>query len=393
MIIKEADYIFDFGPKAGIHGGEIIAKGTYNEIKKDPKSLTGQYLSHKKKIPLPTKRRDISKKDLKIKKASLHNLKNIDVAFPLNAITTVTGVSGSGKSTLINDILKKAAFLGIHQRKDEVSFPFAKVSGLDNFNKVISLDQSPIHQSSRSDVSTYSDIQPIVRSIYSNLLLAKTKGLKPRHFSYNHISGMCRTCWGLGYKKIQLQFLPPVTTLCESCKGFKLNPISLEVKYKNKHIGHLLDLTIFEAKEFFEAFAKLTKKLDYLIEVGLGYLKLGQGLTTLSGGEVQRLKLAKELSKKRSNKTLYLLDEPTIGLHFVDIEKLLKIFHSLADKKNTIIVIEHNLDVIKNADYIIDIGKDAGEKGGRVIAEGSIDEIIKNKNSYTAKYLKSYVSK
>ncbi|NGX34353.1 MAG: hypothetical protein K1060chlam1_00705, partial [Candidatus Anoxychlamydiales bacterium] len=391
MIIKEADYIFDFGPKAGIHGGKIIAKGTYSEIKKDPKSLTGKYLSHKKKIPLPIKRRDIAKKDLKIKQARLHNLKNIDVSFPLNAMSVVTGVSGSGKSTLINDILKKAAFLGILQKKDKITLPFAKVSGLENFNKVISLDQSPIHQSPRSDVLTYSDIHPLIRSIYSNLLLAKTKGLKPRHFSYNHISGMCRTCWGLGYKKVQLQFLPPITTICDSCNGFKLNPISLEVKYKNKHIGHLLDLTIFEAKEFFEAFSKITKKLDYLIEVGLGYLKLGQGLTTLSGGEVQRLKLAKELSKKRSNKTLYLLDEPTIGLHFVDIEKLLKIFHSLVDKKNTLIIIEHNLDIIKNADYILDIGKDAGEKGGEIIADGSVSEIIKNKNSYTAKYLKPYL--
>jgi len=391
MIIKEADYIFDFGPKAGKLGGQIIAKGTYDEIINDPKSITGKYLSHKTIIPIFENKRDISKKDLIIKKAHLHNLKNIDVAFPINAITVVTGVSGSGKSTLINDILKRAAFLGINQRKDEIKLPFATVKGLDNFNKVISLDQSPIHQSSRSDVSTFSDVQPIIRSIYSELLLAKTKGLKPRHFSYNHISGMCRTCWGLGYKKVHLQFLPSVTTICDACNGFKLNPISLEVKYKNKHIGHLLDLTILEAKDFFEAFAKLTKKLDYLIEVGLGYLKLGQELTTLSGGEAQRLKLAKELSKKRSNKTLYLLDEPTIGLHFVDIEKILKIFHSLADKKNTLIIIEHNLDIIKNADYIIDIGKDAGEKGGNIVAKGSIEQIIKNKDSYTAKYLKNYL--
>lgn len=390
MIIKEADYIFDFGPKAGREGGKIISKGTYKEILKDPKSITGKYLSHKINILMPEKRRDVSKKDLKIKNANLHNLKNIDVSFPLNAITLVTGVSGSGKSTLINDILKKAAFLGINQRKDEIVLPYGKVSGLKNFDKVISLDQTPIHQSSRSDVSTYSDIQPIIRSIYSELTLAKTKGLRPRHFSYNHIAGMCRTCWGLGYKKVQLQFLPSVTTICDSCKGYRLNPISLEVKYKNKHIGHLLDMTILEAKEFFSAFSKLTKKIDYLIEVGLGYLKLGQELTTLSGGEVQRLKLAKELSKKRSNKTLYLLDEPTIGLHFVDIEKLLKIFHSLADKKNTLIIIEHNLDVIKNADYIIDIGKDAAEKGGEIIAQGPIDDILKNKQSYTAKYLKAF---
>ncbi|NGX64153.1 MAG: hypothetical protein KR126chlam6_01580, partial [Candidatus Anoxychlamydiales bacterium] len=362
-------------------------------IKKDPKSITGQYLSHKKRISIPEKTRDITKKDLKIKKAKLHNLKNIDVEIPLNAITVITGVSGSGKSTLINDILKKAAFLGVKQRKDKVTFDYGQVEGLSNFEKVISLDQSPIHQTSRADVSTYSDVMPTIRFIYSNLLLAKTKGLKPRHFSYNHLSGMCRNCWGLGYKKVQLQFLPPIKTLCDSCHGQKLNPISLEVKYKNKNVGHILDLTIIEAKDFFVSFAKLTKKLDVLIEVGLGYLKLGQGLNTLSGGEAQRLRLAKELSKRRVNKTLYLFDEPTIGLHFVDIEKLLKIFHKLSDKKNTLIIIEHNLDIIANADYIIDIGKDAGEKGGQIIAKGSPSQIIKNKTSYTSKYLNEYLKK
>ena len=391
MIIKEADYIFDFGPKAGLQGGKIISQGTFDQIKKDPKSITGQYLSHKKTIPIPTKRRDISKKDLIIKNARLHNLKNVSVKIPLGAITVVTGVSGSGKSTLINDILKKAASLAIKHRKDETIFPYGKVEGLSNFDKVISLDQGPVHQTSRADVGTFSDIMPQIRFVFTNLMLAKTKGLKPRHFSYNHISGMCRTCWGLGKKKINLQFLPAVSVECDTCHGYKLNPISLEVKYKNKHLGHILDLTIYEAKVFFETFAKLTKKIDQLIEVGLGYLKIGQELNTLSGGEAQRLKLAKELSKKRSNKTLYLLDEPTIGLHFIDIENLLKIFHRLADKKNTLIIIEHNLDLIANADYIIDIGKDAGEKGGKIIAQGSPEKIIQDKNSYTAKYLKSYI--
>ncbi len=392
MIIKKADYIYDFGPKAGIDGGKILAHGTYEEIKNNPLSLTGQYLSKKKQIPIPKKRRDISKKDLKIKKANLHNLKNIDVEIPLGAITCITGVSGCGKSTLINDILKKAAIYGIKKREDFVEFPFGQVSGLNNFDKVISLDQTPIGQTIRADVSTYCDIMPSIRLIYSNLLIAKTKGLKPRHFSCNHLSGMCKTCFGLGYKKIYLQYLPALTITCEACKGYRLNPISLEVKYKNKHIGHVLDITLKEAKTFFEAFAKLTQKIDVLIEVGLGYLKLGQELQTLSGGEAQRLKLATELAKKRSNKTLYLLDEPTIGLHSIDIENLLKIFHGLADKKNTLIIIEHNLDLIANADYVIDIGKEAAEKGGEIIALGTPEEIIKNNDSHTGKYLKSYLS-
>lgn len=392
MIIKKADYIFDFGPKAGIHGGKILAHGTYDEIIKNPYSITGAYLSKRKSIPIPKKRRDISKKELKIKKASLHNLKNINVEIPIAAITCITGVSGSGKSTLINDILKKAALQALKKREDQIDLSYGIVSGLKNFDKIISLDQSPIGQTIRADVSTYSEIMPIIRSIYSDLLLSKTKGLKPRHFSYNHLSGMCRNCWGLGYKKIYLQYLPAISVTCDVCNGFRLNPISLEIKYKNKHIGHILELTLEEAKSFFEAFPKLTKKIEVLLEVGLGYLKLGQELQTLSGGEAQRLKLATELAKKRSNKTLYILDEPTVGLHSVDIENLLKIFHKLADKNNTIIIIEHNLDLIANADYIIDIGKDAGEKGGEIIAIGTPEEIIKNKNSYTAEYLKSYLS-
>ena len=390
-IIKEADFIVDFGPKAGRHGGEITAKGSLNEILKNPNSLTGKYLSNKLQMPLPEKRRDTTNKALKIKKAKLHNLKNINLKIPLSAITSITGVSGSGKSTLILDILKKAAIAGVRNRKSKISYMYGEVEGIENFDKVIFLDQSPVGKTIRSDVGTYSEITPILRSFYASLLLSKTKGLKPGNFSYNHIRGMCRTCWGLGFKNIQLQFLPPIKVKCPSCNGFKLNPISLEVKYKNKHLGNILDLTIDEAKDFFEVLPKFSKKIKTLQEVGLGYLKVGQELQTLSGGEAQRLRLAKELSKRQTTKTLYLFDEPTIGLHNVDIEKLLKIFHRLADKKNTLIIIEHNLDIIANSDYIIDIGPEAGEKGGKIIAKGTINEFIKNKDSYTAKYLKEYL--
>ncbi|MBN2478741.1 MAG: excinuclease ABC subunit UvrA [Parachlamydiales bacterium] len=393
QIIEKADYVFDFGPSAGVNGGKILASGTIDEIKKNPKSLTGQYLSEAKKISLPEKRRPINKKDqITIEKARLHNLKNISASIPLNTITCITGVSGCGKSTLIHDILKKAAKAAIKQRKDEIHYPYGIVKGLKNFENIISLDQTPIGSTIRSDVGTYSDLMPVLRSFYSNLSSAKVKGLRPRNFSYNHIQGMCKTCWGLGFKNIQLQYLPPVKITCDACNGLKLNPLSLEVKYQNKNLGQVLDLTIDEAKEFFNILPKFSKMATLIQEVGLGYLKLGQELNSLSGGEAQRIRLAKELAKRRSSKTLYLLDEPTTGLHFVDIEKLLKIFHQLADKKNTLVIIEHNLDIIKNADYIIDLGLDAGENGGEVIFEGSFDDLLKNKKSYTAKYLKSYLS-
>jgi len=389
-LIKQADYIFDFGPKAGKAGGKVLAHGTYREILNNPKSLTAEYLSKKKSIPVPLKRRDISNKSLKISNAILHNLKNISVSIPLNAITCITGVSGSGKSSLIFDIVKKAAATGIRNKQDLVDLGYAKVDGLNNFSSIISLDQNPTHQTARADVGTFSEIMPLIRQIYANLLSSKTKGLKPRHFSYNHISGMCKTCYGLGYKKINLQYLPSVIMTCDACNGYRLNPISLEISYKNKNIGQILELTIEEAKMLFEPFSRITKKLNIFSQVGLDYLTLGQELNTLSGGEMQRLRLVKELCKKRSNSTLYLFDEPTTGLHFIDIENLLKIFHKLADKKNTLIIIEHNLDLISNADYIIDIGKDAGEKGGSIIAKGTPEEIIKNKISYTAKYLKEH---
>jgi excinuclease ABC subunit A len=364
MTVRSADYLFDFGPKAGREGGQITAHGTIKEIMKNPNSLTGAYLSGKRKIPIPKKRRPFHG-SIRIENAMLHNLKNISVEIPKAAITCLTGVSGSGKSSLMSYLQK-----------------------CKEFEKIIVMDQSPIGQTSRADVSTYSDIQPLIRALLSELPLAMTKGLQPRHFSPNHMRGMCRTCWGLGYKMVDLQFLPAVRVTCEACHGHRLNPISLEVKYKNKHLGDMLQLTVDEALQFFSAIPRIVKRLEKLIEVGLPYLTLGQELASLSGGEAQRLRLSRELAKRESGKTLYLIDEPTVGLHSEDVLKLLKIFHQLADKKNTLVIIEHNLDVIINADYLIDLGPDAGEHGGEVMATGTPEEVAHSKTSRTAKYIK-----
>lgn len=364
MTIREADYLFDFGPKAGKEGGQITAFGTIEEIEKDPNSLTGAYLSGRKKIPIPQKRRPVQETIL-IENATLHNLKNITVKIPKGIITCLSGVSGSGKSSLMS-YLKKSP----------------------DFEKIITIDQSPIGQTSRADVSTYSDVQPLIRSLYASLPLACVKGLQPRAFSPNHLRGMCRTCWGLGYKSVNLQFLPSVRIPCESCKGSRLNPISLEVKYKNKHFGQVLQMTVVEALAWFSEIPKIVRKLETLISVGLGYLSLGQELASLSGGEAQRMRLSRELAKRQSGKTLYLIDEPTVGLHPEDVLKLLKIFHGLADQKNTLVIIEHNMDVIVNADYLIDLGPDAGDEGGEVMAQGTPEEVAKSKKSLSAKYIK-----
>ncbi len=364
MTLACADYLFDFGPKAGKEGGQITAKGTLKEIQNNPRSLTGAYLSGKKQIPIPQKRRPFSP-DITIENATLHNLKNITVSLPKGAITCLTGVSGSGKSSLMSYL---------RARKE--------------FEKIITIDQNPIGQTSRADVSTYSDVQPLIRAHFAALPLALMKGLQPRHFSPNHLRGMCRTCWGLGYKTVDLQFLPSVRVPCESCKGSRLNPISLEVKYKGKHFGEVLQMGVVEALDWFSAIPQIAKKLKTLIDVGLGYLQLGQEIVSLSGGEAGRLRLSRELSKRESGKTLYLIDEPTVGLHPEDVLKLLHIFHGLADKKNTLVIIEHNIDVIVNADYIIDLGPDAGERGGQVMAKGTPEEVAKIKTSRTAKYIR-----
>ena len=364
MTIRASDYLFDFGPKAGKEGGQITAYGMIKEIEKDPNSLTGAYLSGRKKIPIPKKRRPF-KNSIKIEHADLHNLKDLTVEIPTSSITCLTGVSGSGKSSLMTYLNKK--------RKA--------------FDKIITIDQTPIGQTSRADVSTYSDIQPLIRARYASMALALTKGLLPRHFSSNHLRGMCRSCWGLGYKMINLQFLPAVRIKCEACHGFRLNPISLEVQYKGKHFGEVLQMTVEEALQFFSAIPKIVRKLETLCGVGLHYLQLGQELVSLSGGEAQRLRLSRELSKRSTGKTLYLIDEPTVGLHPEDVLKLLKIFHALADKNNTLVIIEHNMDVIVNADYIIDLGPDAGDEGGKIMAKGTPEEVSKIKKSKTAKYI------
>lgn len=388
MTINAADYLVDFGPKAGALGGHITAHGTIEEIKKNPNSLTGAYLSGKKQIPIPKKRRPI-KEGITIQDAALHNLKNISCKIPYAAITCLTGVSGSGKSTLMRHLLKPAAEAVVNKRKKPLIHEYCRTSfiGLDSFEKVVTIDQSPIGQTARADVSTYSEIQPVIRSLYASLPAAAIKGLMPGHFSPNHKKGMCRTCWGLGYKTIDLQFLPSVQITCESCKGYRLNPIALEVRYKGKHFGQIFDMSIHEALEWFSAIPKIVKRLKTLESVGLSYLKLGQAVASLSGGEAQRLRLSRELAKREWGKTLYLIDEPTVGLHSEDVALLLPIFHQLADKKNTLVIIEHNIDLILNADYIIDLGPDAGPHGGEIMATGTPEEVALVKKSKTAKYL------
>jgi excinuclease ABC subunit A len=394
LIVRRADYLFDFGPKAGKEGGRITARGTINQIMADPDSLTGAYLSGRKKIPMPAKRRPFSP-DIRIENASMHNLKNISVAFPKGAITCLTGVSGSGKSSLMRHLLKPATEMALHRSKkiEPIELHGSKFFGLHSFEKVLTIDQSPIGQTVRADVSTYTEIQPLIRAHFASLPKAKAKGLLPRYFSPNHIRGMCRTCWGLGYRTVDLQFLFAVRVPCESCKGYRLNPISLEILYKEKHFGQILEMTVSEAHIFFNAIPNIARRLQTLLDVGLGYLQLGQEIATLSGGEAQRIRLSRELAKRESGTTLYLIDEPTVGLHSEDIAKLLTIFQRLADKKNTILLIEHNLDVIASADYLIDLGPEAGEAGGHIVATGTPEEVARVKKSYTGRYLADILKK
>lgn len=386
MTIAEADYILDFGPQSGEHGGRIVAEGTLPQILKNPESLTGQYLTGKKSVPLPAKRRTAEKGTLKVRKASVNNLKNLSIDFPIGALSCITGVSGSGKSTLLYDVIKPAVEKGLWE-KDKVVIESGEVSGIEHFERVLTIDQNPIGHTVRSDVATYVEVLGPIREFFASLPKAKTHGLEPKHFSYNHRRGMCTHCWGLGYKKIAMHFLPPVKVLCEECKGLRLNSLSLEVTYQDKSLGELLNFTIEEIRVIFQNHPRIVRILDTLIAVGLGYLRLGQEMVSLSGGEAQRIKLSRELSKRSRGKTLYLLDEPTTGLHSEDILKLLKVLHQLVDKGNTILFIEHNLDMIKNADFVVDLGPDAGEKGGYLVAIGTPEEISRKKNSWTGKYL------
>lgn len=386
--IQTADYMLDFGPLAGVHGGHISAKGTLKEMMENPDSLTGAYLSGRAAIPLPAKRRQRDRGTISIKKASLHNLKNVNVEIPVGLMTLLTGVSGSGKSTLMQQILLPAIKQGLDSSSDKISLGYGTVSGIGQFDKMLSIDQNPIGHTARSDVGTYVDVLSRMREFFASLPLARSKGLQPKHFSYNHRRGMCTACWGMGYRKVEMYFLPAVKVVCEDCKGLRLNPVSLEVLYNGKNFGHYLDSTVEECRLLFQHHPRVTRILDTLIAVGLGYCKLGQEIATLSGGEAQRIKLSRELAKRSTGKTLYLMDEPTTGLHSEDIKKLLSVLHKLVNAGNTMVIIEHNADMIKNGDWIIELGPEAGEQGGKIVFKGTPEEIVKHSKSWTGRYLK-----
>ncbi len=389
--IRSADYIVDIGPKAGVHGGEIVFSGTLEQLLECRKSLTGRYLSGEKSIPLPLERRNGNLKELRLYGASEHNLKNIDIAFPLGKFIVITGVSGSGKSTLINETLYPV-LSNILMNTNYRQGRYNKIEGTEYLDKVIVIDQSPIGRTPRSNPATYTGVFTYIREIFSMTEDSKMRGYKPGRFSFNIRGGRCEACQGDGEIKIEMHFLPDVFVMCDVCKGKRYNRETLEVRYKDKTIYDVLDMTVEEAIKFFENIPRIYNKLKLINDVGLGYIKLGQSSTTLSGGEAQRVKLSTELSRKSTGSTLYLLDEPTTGLHFDDISKLLKILNKLVDAGNTVIVIEHNLEVIKTADFIIDLGPEGGDMGGNIVATGSPEKISKIKDSYTGNYLKQYLS-
>ena len=386
--IKEADYIVDIGPGAGEHGGEIVVAGTLDEIKECEKSITGQYLTEKKLIKVPEIRRKGNGQSIKIIGAKENNLKNINVSIPLGTLTIVTGVSGSGKSTLVNEILYKGLNKIVNKSKNPVG-KHKEIIGYENIDKIIDIDQSPIGRTPRSNPATYTGTFDIIRELFSQTPEAKMRGYKPGRFSFNVKGGRCEACSGDGIIKIEMQFLSDVYVPCEVCKGKRYNRETLEVKYKGKNIDDILNMTVEEAVKFFENIPRIKNKLRTLNDVGLGYIRLGQPSTQLSGGEAQRIKLASELSKRSTGKTLYILDEPTTGLHVDDVSRLIEILQRLVEAGNTVVVIEHNLDMIKCADYIIDLGPEGGDKGGTLIKAGTPEEICKVKESYTGKYLKN----
>ncbi|CBK73494.1 excinuclease ABC, A subunit [Butyrivibrio fibrisolvens 16/4] len=387
--MKAADYLVDIGPRAGKDGGQVVAAGTPAEIMANPDSITGQYLSGKLCIPVPSERRE-PKGWLTIKGAREHNLKNIDVDIPLGIMTVVTGVSGSGKSSLINEILYKDLAKRLNRAR-KISGKHDDIIGTEALDKVIDIDQSPIGRTPRSNPATYTGVFDLIRDLFAGTTEAKERGYNKGRFSFNVKGGRCEACSGDGIIKIEMHFLPDVYVPCEVCGGKRYNRETLEVHYKGKTIYDVLDMTVEEACEFFKNVPSIYNKIQCLYDVGLGYIKLGQPSTTLSGGEAQRIKLATELSRRATGKTIYILDEPTTGLHFDDVNKLVEIMRKLSDSGNTVVVIEHNLDVIKCADYIIDMGPDGGDRGGTVIAKGTPEEIVKVKKSYTGHYLKEYL--
>ena len=390
--MEESDYIIDIGPGAGIHGGHVVASGTPEEIKQDENSITGAYLSGRKKIAVPEKRREGNGKYLTVKGAEEHNLKGIDVHIPLGKFVCVSGVSGSGKSSLVNGILyPKLA----HDLNGAIAYPGKcdSVEGIENLDKVICIDQSPIGRTPRSNPATYTGLFTDIRELFASTKDAKAKGFLPGRFSFNTKGGRCEACEGDGVKCIEMHFLPDVYVTCDVCKGKRYNTDTLEVKYKGKNIFDVLDLSVEEGLAFFDGLPKIRKKLQTLYDVGLGYIKIGQSSTTLSGGEAQRVKLATELSKRSTGKTIYILDEPTTGLHTADVAKLLEVLQMLCDGGNTVLVIEHNLDVIKSADHIIDLGPEGGDGGGRIVAEGTPEEVALVEGSYTGQYLKKWLKR
>ena len=385
--IREADYVFDIGPGAGVHGGNVVSKGTPDEITADPASLTGQYLAGTREIAVPAKRRKGNKKKLTVSKATGNNLKNVTVDFPLGKFVCVTGVSGGGKSTLTIETLFKTASMRLNGAR-QTPAPCETIKGLEHLDKVIDIDQRPIGRTPRSNPATYTGAFTPIRDWFAGLPEAKARGYKPGRFSFNVKGGRCEACQGDGVIKIEMHFLPDVYVTCETCQGARYNRETLEIKFKGKSIADVLDMTVEDAQEFFSAVPSIREKMDALVRVGLGYIKVGQQATTLSGGEAQRVKLSKELAKRSTGRTLYILDEPTTGLHFEDVRKLLEVLHELVDQGNSVVVIEHNLDVIKTADWLIDIGPEGGDGGGEVVATGTPEAVAEVERSHTGHYLK-----
>ncbi|HQV49356.1 MAG TPA: excinuclease ABC subunit UvrA, partial [Dokdonella sp.] len=385
--IRSADHIVDIGPGAGVHGGAIVAQGKLKDVLKAPDSLTGQYLSGKRRIAVPAKRRKADPaRVLKIIGASGNNLKQIDAEIPAGLMTCVTGVSGSGKSTLINDTLYRQTAVELNGASDKPA-PFKRIEGLDLFDKVVDIDQTPIGRTPRSNPATYTGLFTPLRDLFAQVPEARARGYSPGRFSFNVKGGRCEACQGDGLIKVEMHFLPDVYVPCDVCHGKRYNRETLEIGYKGHTISDVLEMTVEDALTLFKPVPMLARKLETLMDVGLGYIKLGQSATTLSGGEAQRVKLSRELSKRDTGRTLYILDEPTTGLHFHDIEQLLKVLHRLTDDGNTVVVIEHNLDVIKTADWVIDLGPEGGGGGGQIIATGTPEQIAKAKSSHTGRFL------
>ncbi|MEP4038959.1 excinuclease ABC subunit UvrA [Pseudophaeobacter sp.] len=390
-MIRQADYVFDIGPGAGVHGGQVVSHGTAAQVTADAASITGQYLAGVREIPVPAKRRKGNKKKIKVIKATGNNLKNVTAEFPLGKFLCVTGVSGGGKSTLTIETLFKTASMRLNGAR-QTPAPCESIKGLEHLDKVIDIDQRAIGRTPRSNPATYTGAFTPIRDWFAGLPEAKTRGYKPGRFSFNVKGGRCEACQGDGVIKIEMHFLPDVYVECETCKGARYNRETLEVKFKGKSIADVLDMTVEDAQAFFQAVPSIRDKMDALMRVGLGYIKVGQQATTLSGGEAQRVKLSKELSKRSTGRTLYILDEPTTGLHFEDVKKLLEVLHELVDQGNSVVVIEHNLDVIKTADWIIDIGPEGGDGGGEIVATGTPEDVAKEPRSHTGHYLKEMLN-